>query len=384
MATSQSAATASRDWAGVKKFAGLLDPAADVVALGGHRGMGANVWHPTSSTPIPAPYRENTLKSFQRAVECGASFLEFDVQVTRDGVPVIWHDNYVVYGDEGCPTSSLVAELTLEEFRQLAPINAGLAPGAAGGDGADTPLLGSSPTASTASLASLASLDTACTASSASSRRLLRKHRNREPAVAHEPTLRAWACEQEDQFPMLAEVFASIPPHVAFDIEIKMATPDDLAVTAPAEVDRMVSATLAAVDAGLAAHGPRLVMFSSFDPDVCLAVKRRRPQAPVMFLSGGGVYVHADPRRTSIAAAVDFAAAASLQGVILDTLALQAAEGGGARWVEAARERGLRVMTYGLPNDDPEWVRRQWYLGVQGVIVDDVAGVAAALSAALG
>lgn len=117
-------------------------------------------------------------------------------------MPVIWHDNYVVYGEEGCPTSSLVAELSLEEFRQLAPINAGQA----GGDGADTPLLGSSPTASTASLASLASADTACTASSASSRRLLRKHRNGEPAVAHEPTLRAWACEQEDQFPTLAEV----------------------------------------------------------------------------------------------------------------------------------------------------------------------------------
>lgn len=142
-----------------------------------------------------------------------------------------------------------------------------------------------------------------------------------------------------------------------------------------------------------------------------------------MFLSGGGVYVHADARRTSVAAAVDFAAAAGLQGVILNTLALQvggsrrerprscmhagvpgpalltlalptypglpgepaiwsherqllkpamlraplpqAAEDGGARWVEAARERGLRVMTYGLPNDNPEWVRRQWYLGVQ-------------------
>ena len=49
------------------------------------RSMGANVWHPTSATPIPAPFRENTLKSFQRAVACGASFLEFDVQVTKDG-----------------------------------------------------------------------------------------------------------------------------------------------------------------------------------------------------------------------------------------------------------------------------------------------------------
>lgn len=38
-------------------------------------------------------------------------------------------------------------------------------------------------------------------------------------------------------------------------------------------------------------------------------------------------------------------------------------------------------MTYGLPNDDPEWVRAQQRMGVQGVIVDDVAGVAAALSA---
>ena len=38
-------------------------------------------------------------------------------------------------------------------------------------------------------------------------------------------------------------------------------------------------------------------------------------------------------------------------------------------------------MTYGLPNDDPEWVAQQRALGVRGVIVDDVAGVAAALAA---
>lgn len=41
-------------------------------------------------------YRENTLKSFQRAAECGATFVEFDVQTTKDGVPVLWHDDYIV------------------------------------------------------------------------------------------------------------------------------------------------------------------------------------------------------------------------------------------------------------------------------------------------
>lgn len=149
----------------------------------------------------------------------------------------------MVYGDEAAPTSRLVADMTLEEFRQLAPINATSAAAAPGslapqlgapcidGDdlcmagmggvgaasvgqqsGMDTPLLGSSPTAaSTASFASLASsldsLATASTASSsASSRRLLRKHKNGTPAVPHEPTLRAWACEEEDHFPTLLEV----------------------------------------------------------------------------------------------------------------------------------------------------------------------------------
>lgn len=57
-----------------------------------------------------------------------------------------------------------------------------------------------------------------------------------------------------------------------------------------------------------------------------------------MFLSGGGVYVHADVRRTSIAAAVDFAAAAGLQGIILNTLALQVGRSwGGAGWLAQCR-----------------------------------------------
>ena len=37
-------------------------------------------------------YPENTLLSLAAAVSYGARFLEFDVQLTRDGVPVLCHD----------------------------------------------------------------------------------------------------------------------------------------------------------------------------------------------------------------------------------------------------------------------------------------------------
>ena len=239
----------------------------------------------------------------------------------RTGVPVIFHDNYVVFGDVAEPTSRLIAELTSQEFCQLAPVNTS-ASAALDGD----VVMGASPTGSIASLASLeshlgsvASSAAASTASSASrASRLMRKHNSDTPAQPHEPTLCAWQCEREDRFPTLADVFAGIAPDVAFDLvrenaggggggggggpagpafardarasqqhrpplcaaparvqEIKMAMPDDVVVTPPAEVERVVSATLATVDASMAVHGPRTIMFSSFDPEVCVEVKRR-------------------------------------------------------------------------------------------------------------
>ena len=36
---------------------------------------------------------ENSLEAFERGVEAGADLLEFDVQLTRDGVPVVIHDS---------------------------------------------------------------------------------------------------------------------------------------------------------------------------------------------------------------------------------------------------------------------------------------------------
>jgi glycerophosphoryl diester phosphodiesterase len=81
--------------------------------------------HPFFEVPIPviighrgaagrAP--ENTLASFTRGLELGATILESDIHATRDGVPVLIHDSSVDRTTDGC---SPVAELRLEELREL-------------------------------------------------------------------------------------------------------------------------------------------------------------------------------------------------------------------------------------------------------------------------
>ena len=55
---------------------------------------------------------------------------------------------------------------------------------------------------------------------------------------------------------------------VGFDIEVKMATPPELAVTPPQEVERMVTPILEAVQA-VATYSSRPIVFSSFDPEIC-------------------------------------------------------------------------------------------------------------------
>ncbi len=63
---------------------------------------------------------ENTLPAFEHAIEAGADFLELDVLVTRDGVPVVVHDPVlnpaICRGPEG---SRAVRELTLDQVRRF-------------------------------------------------------------------------------------------------------------------------------------------------------------------------------------------------------------------------------------------------------------------------
>jgi len=79
----------------------LVDPAARPVI--GHRGDSAH-------------FPENTIPSFDRAVELGADAIEFDLRVSRDGEVVIIHDPTV---DRTTNGTGAVDSLTLAELKSL-------------------------------------------------------------------------------------------------------------------------------------------------------------------------------------------------------------------------------------------------------------------------
>lgn len=76
----------------------------------GHRGLGKNM-----ASRKSLQLGENTVQSFIAAANLGASYVEFDVQLTKDHVPVIYHDFLVSETGIDAP----VHTLTLDQFLEL-------------------------------------------------------------------------------------------------------------------------------------------------------------------------------------------------------------------------------------------------------------------------
>ncbi|MFS0674978.1 glycerophosphodiester phosphodiesterase [Ornithinibacillus sp. 179-J 7C1 HS] len=64
----------------------------------------------------PVNYPENTLSSFQAAIDLGFSHMELDVHMSKDGIPVVMHDHTI---DRMTNGSGEIRKLTLEELKQF-------------------------------------------------------------------------------------------------------------------------------------------------------------------------------------------------------------------------------------------------------------------------
>jgi glycerophosphoryl diester phosphodiesterase len=67
---------------------------------------------------MPLLAHENTLESFNKAVELGADMIEFDIRRTADGILVAFHDPSITHDHSEC----LLKELTFAELQKIARI----------------------------------------------------------------------------------------------------------------------------------------------------------------------------------------------------------------------------------------------------------------------
>ena len=61
-------------------------------------------------------YPENTLIGLEAALQCGASYIEFDVQCSADGTLIVLHDDTL---QRTCGVSGNVFEMSWEELQNI-------------------------------------------------------------------------------------------------------------------------------------------------------------------------------------------------------------------------------------------------------------------------
>lgn len=234
----------------------------------GHRGSGNSF--KAEGTDI----RENTIASLKKAAASGADMVEFDVQLSKDLVPVIYHD-FMVYVSlkkkrqmtENDMLQLPMKELTLEQLNNLKVYHAV-------------------------------------------------EGRNGAPKFFDEDL------EDHQPFPKLCDALEMIDMSVGFNIEIKwsMMMMDgtlemDSSIDRNLYVDKILEVVLAKAD-------QRRIVFSCFDPDICTMLRCKQNRYPVMFLTLGVTEKYPqyhDPRCNTIESAVSNAYAMELLGIVAHT-----------------------------------------------------------------
>ncbi|KAL2505467.1 Glycerophosphodiester phosphodiesterase GDPD1 [Abeliophyllum distichum] len=283
---------------------------------------GAEVGRASFKAPKFLAVKENTILSFNAAGNFSVDFIEFDVQVTKDGCPIVFHDNFILSEENGTIYEKRVTELNLSEFLTYGPQR-------------ESGTVGKS---------------------------LLRKTKDGK--------IVDWNVEADDSSCTLQEVFQKVNPSLGFNIELKF---DDHIVYQEEYLINVLQAILQVVYENAK---DRPIIFSSFQPDAALLVKKLQKTYPVFFLTNGGNEIFYDVRRNSLEEAINLCLEGGLQGIVSEVRAIFRNPG----TVKKIKESKLSLLTYGKLNNVPEAVYMQHLMGVDGVIVDLVQEITEVVS----
>lgn len=92
----------------------------------------------------------------------------------------------------------------------------------------------------------------------------------------------------------------------------------------------------------------RDVLFSSFNPDICLLLSFKQPSIPVLFLTDAGASPVGDIRASSLQEAIRFASRWNLLGIVTQAEPLVLCP----RLVRIVKESGLVCVSYGTLNNE--------------------------------
>lgn len=167
-------------------------------------------------------------------------------------------------------------------------------------------------------------------------------------------------------FTTLAETLRSVPKSAGFNIEVKYPMVDEAEqdeLNQFQEINVYVDTILECVYDNV--EEDRHIIFSSFHPEICLALNLKQPNYPVFFLTDAGTLPMADVRCNSLQEAVRFAKQADLLGIVAASQPILEAP----KMVQVIKETGLLLFTYGVLNNEVENAIAQKCYGVDAVIV---------------
>lgn len=285
----------------------------------GHRGAGTSFKASSGNT-----IRENTIASLKKAASSGAKFVEFDVQLSKDLHPVIYHDFHVYVSLKKKATFNAndmlelpMRELTLEQLKNLKVYHTV-------------------------------------------------EGRSREPKFFDEDLA------EHQPFPELAEALEMIDESVGFNIEIKSAQQleDGTLEDNSSSIDKnlYVDCILEVV---LAKAGKRRIVFSSFDPDICIMVRNKQNIYPTMFLTLGTTTRYKryhNPLCNTIENAVKFSVANELLGIVAHSEDLLR----DSTQVNLVKDNGLVIFCWGDDNNCKDTIKFLKDKGLHAIIYDKV------------
>ncbi|KAI1410050.1 glycerophosphodiester phosphodiesterase GDE1 [Hypoxylon sp. FL1857] len=323
----------------------------------GHRGLGKNFLENKS-----LQLGENTVSSFIAAANLGAHYVEFDVQLTKDHVPVIYHDFLVSETGIDAPVHTLTLEQFLHINHESKPRSGRESPdqkrNEANGNGVKEP----------GPRQRSLSMDLAKGVKDNLDERM--KYTLNFKKKGYKANTRGNFVQAP--FATLEELFKKVPESVGFNIEMKypmlLESEKEDMDTYAIELNSFCDTVLSKV---YDLAGNRHIIFSSFNPDICLCLSFKQPSIPIMFLTDAGTEEVSDIRASSLQEAIRFASRWNLLGIVSNAEPFVISP----RLVKVVKQTGLICVSYGTQNNDPTLVQRQVKEGIDAVIVDNVLAI---------